>query len=125
MECFVVDRQGRIWHKWYLDRHWSGWARLGEPDGMSAPVAISALNGEERHQELFVVGTSGEFSHRWHWQGEVWGTWHNIPAPEHLIDIAASITSRSRFLVVAVSSSGKLWQRSYAPVENWSAWERI
>lgn len=125
IECFVVDRQGMLWHRWYLNQHWSDWASLGEPYGMSAPVAISALNGEERHQEVFVVGASGEVAHRWHWQGEIWDRWYDMPSPDHLVDIAAGITSKGRFEVIAVGSSGRLWQRSYVPVGNWSAWESL
>lgn len=60
-----------------------------------------------------------------HWQGEAWGDWYDMPSPDQLVDIAAGITSRSRFQVVAVGFTGKLWQRTYVPVGNWSAWELI
>ncbi|MEV7627109.1 hypothetical protein [Actinoplanes sp. NPDC089786] len=123
LEAFVVDRHGRTWHRWYVDERWSPWESLGEPDAMSAPIAIAALNGEPRHQEIFVVGAAGEVAHRWHWQDEAWDPWYDKRSPDHVVDIAAAATSRSRFRVVTVSAAGKLWQQTYVPVGNWSVWE--
>lgn len=125
MECFVLDRAGELWHRWYVDRSWSDWNSLGHPADRSTSIAVTGLSGEKRHQEVYVAGADGDLAHRWHWQGHEWDRWYGMPSPDHVIDLAGGTTSRSRFRVIAVGHTGALWQRSYRPESNWSVWEKI
>lgn len=55
-----------------LDGSWSNWESLGSPANSSPCLAITALSGREHHQEVFVIGSAGELSHRWHYQDDDW-----------------------------------------------------
>ncbi|WP_433384019.1 hypothetical protein ACQPZX_22955 [Actinoplanes sp. CA-142083] len=126
MECFVLDRDGQLWHRWYVDQHWSEWWSLEQPPDRTPSIALSALNSRTNHQEVYVVGSSGDFAHRWHWQGNDWDRWYPMPSPpDRLIDVAAGTTSASHYEVLAAGAEGDIWRRTYSPQTDWSSWQRV
>ncbi|WP_229070314.1 hypothetical protein [Actinoplanes sp. DH11] len=127
LESFVVNRDGEIWHRWYVEQNWSDWESLGRPADGSPARSIAATGFQREHQELFVAGTEGDVAHRWHWQATGWADpWHVDSPPEKAVDIAAASTSQGRLHVTAVDENGVLWQHVYrSEPREWSAWERI
>jgi hypothetical protein len=126
MESYALDREGQLWRRRYAKGRWSGWTSLGRPDDRSTSVAVSALNSRKEHQEVYVVGASGDIAHRWCWNDPPWDPWYGMPSPAHLVDVAAGITTPGRLEIVAVDSDGELWGRSYRDGGNdWSTWQRI
>lgn len=126
LECYTLDRRGDVWQRSFLKDHWARWEKRQRPEMLSSGVALAALSGSEKHQEIFVIGASGDLAHRWRWQGAEWSSWYAMPRPAMLKDVAAGTTSDGRLELLASDDAGGLWQRSYRPgLDDWTTWHRV
>jgi hypothetical protein len=111
LECFAADRDGDVWHRWFWDGEWSEWEMWGRPG--SAATAVSAFRKASDHQEMFVVGASGDLGHRWHRSGGPWSAWAAMSTPAALVDVAGGTTSAHRLHCLVLDVHGNLWHREW------------
>lgn len=120
IECFVVDRDGDVWHRWWLER-WVDWYSWGREK--HAAVAVAALRSTNETQEMLVADSIGRLAHRWHKVHESWSRWEPMPAPERMVDVAGAVTSGWKPNYFTVDREGQLWQRSYD--DGWGPWRTV
>lgn len=117
MDCFLVDHDGVVWHRWYWEG-WSEWERWGRSG--AAAVAVSSYRQAGDRQEMFAVTTHGDLVHRWHDGG--WSDWHQMEGPEQFVDVAGT-TNADRPHCLAVDVDGVLWHRHHDV--DWSEWRQV
>lgn len=124
IECFAVDRDGDVRHRWFWWDRWHEWENWGHPG--SPARAITAFRKATDLQEMFVVGKAGDLAHRWHAGGQAWSEWAVSPTPGDLVDVAASTTSANTLQCLAIDTQGELWQTTFAdPWQAWSEWRLV
>jgi hypothetical protein len=120
MECFVVNRDGDVWHRWYWER-WVDWYSWGREK--HAAVAVAAFRNTHELQEMLVADSTGRLAHRWHTEHQPWSDWTHMPAPERMVDVAGAATSGGKPNFFTVDRDGRLWQRCYD--DGWGPWRRV
>ncbi|WP_250291505.1 protein kinase domain-containing protein [Frankia sp. CiP1_Cm_nod1] len=80
------------------------------------------------HLEVFTAGRQDGLRHRWIVQG--WSDWHGMAAPCAVRAIAVGSPREFEQHLWLLDHEGRIWVRSlavdretYAPVEDWSAWQ--
>ncbi|MEA5364155.1 hypothetical protein VA596_31795 [Amycolatopsis sp., V23-08] len=124
IECFVVDRDGDVRHRWFWWDQWHEWENWGHPG--SAGRALTSFRKATDLQEMFLVGKAGDLFHRWHAGGQTWSDWAVSPTPGDLVDVAAGTTSADTLQCLALDTQGELWQTTFAdPWQAWSEWKPV
>ncbi len=113
IECFIVDQDGRVWHRWF-NRASHKWSELVHLTTQTTFLhkRISVVNDKDGHQELFSVSTGGELYHREHWQGSDWSysDWNSLSNRTKAVDVAASSSSGGSMECILCESNGQLWR---------------
>jgi hypothetical protein len=123
LEWFAVDRNGDVWHRWFLadTERWSAWRNRGRPG--SPAGAVSTYRTSDEHREVFVVGAMGDVGHRWSIGAHKWSRWTAMDAPAQLVDVAAGATGPGHLHCLTVDADGGLWHCSYDPTgSRWRSW---
>ncbi|HEX5401689.1 MAG TPA: hypothetical protein VFX16_05225 [Pseudonocardiaceae bacterium] len=118
IDCFVIDRDGNIWHRCYM-QGWSEWEPWGRPG--AAVVAISSYRQANDRHEMFAVSADGDLVHRW--DGNPWSDWGCMAGPARFVNVAGATTSSDRPQCLAVDVHGALWHRFFD--DGWSAWQEV
>jgi hypothetical protein len=117
MDCFLVDRDGVVWHRRYSEG-WSAWERWDRT--RAAVVAVSCYRQVGDGQEIFAVTVNGDLVHRWH--DGAWSAWHTMEGPERFVDVVGA-TGADRPQCFAVDVDGVLWHRVHH--NSWSEWRQV
>jgi hypothetical protein len=121
MECFVIDRDGDVWHRWWWEKRWVDWYSWGREK--HAAVAVAAFRNTNELQEMLVADSTGRLAHRWYPVDASWSDWTPMPAPEPMVDVAGAATSGRKPNFFTVDRDGRLWQRAYD--EGWGPWRTV
>lgn len=130
-ELFVVDRDGRLTHRWNdLDQpygptarsQWSRWQSMDEPERVRR---VASSNLHPGHLEVFLMTGDGGLVHRW-FNGDPgqWSRWLILATPGHVAAVAAVAPQDGyQDLFVAVTD-GRVFTRHYPDGEHddWSRW---
>ena len=134
-EVFVGTRTGQVFHRWYEDGNdgpgWSGWHQMGDaPAATTTAPALACSSFGPRALELYSIDDSGAIWHRWFPGGDDanWSEWHPMPGlPSGLP--ARSLASGSHRPghqeLVAVDSSGAVFNRWFWRTDGWSDWAEM
>lgn len=126
LEWFAVDRNGDVWHRWFVAHaeEWSAWRNRGHPG--SPASAVSTYRTSEGHREVFVVGAAGDLGHRWSTGKHEWSEWTVTDTATQVVDVAAGATGPGRLHCLTVDTDGDLWNRSYDPTgSHWRNWRAM
>lgn len=128
LDNFAVQRDAtRLWHRYFWNK-WHEWSEMHPPG--SAGIAVAAYRQADEHQEVFVVGSSGDIHHRWWTRGSNWTAWASMHPPDteaKLRDAAAGITSAHHHQLLVVDEDGLLWHKEWSKDYggDWSTWRCV
>jgi len=123
IECFVADRDGRLWSTAVEGDHVLPWRQLDPTRHSGAVVAIDAMSGWARHRELYAVGHDGALQHRWKWDGQPWSAWHAAHRND-CRDVALSVPTKDHMECFVIDRDGQVQHRWYRD-ERWSDWQPL
>ena len=136
LELFVLDRDGKIWHRWQKQAGgdaWEGWRTLGSPGEAAVNHPPTVVQNPDGHLELFVTDFDEVVAHRWQDPTAPggWSGWHSLGSPSAEVTatgppaLATNVDGRLDLFVTA--RDGAVWHRRQDPSApgGWSGWKSL
>jgi len=123
LDVFMIDGQGRVWHRWWLaSGGWRAWGLLGLPDdvGGCGPVAAAAAAGR---LHILVMDCDQQLVYRYWSSSTGWVAWGAMAGPSPGVcwfpGAGGRFTGHVDFVVIGCD--GNIWHRTFSNGV-WSGW---